>query len=211
MSFGSKKAKIIAGIAAAAVLTVVLVLVALGAPDSPPAPGDRVVATLNGEEISEKDVYQMQLKYWWSYGKDLSDPQALEMLIMQKLLYQEAVRGGYVPSIAQTEHEWTEQLGLTLEQIRAQLEVEGLCYDEYRDDFRTTLAIYYFQDAVYAAIEVTEEEALELYEEFRETGEVLEPFEEMRAQLMEFLRYEQWLVMIRQIRDSADVVYEPSD
>jgi len=209
MKLGSKKAKIIAGIAAAAVLTVVLVLVAIGAPDSSPEPGDRVVATLNGEGITEKDVYKMQVKYWWAYGQDLSSPEALEMLIMQKLLYQEAERGGHVPTIAQTEYEWTQHLDLTLEQIRAQLDVEGLCYDEYRDDYRTTLAIYNLQHAMYAAIEVTEEEARELYEEFRETDEEIEPFEEMRALLIEFLRHEQWLVIVSEIRNSADVVYEP--
>lgn len=210
MSLASKKAKIIAGIAAA-VLTVVLVLVAVGAPGSTPVPGDRVVATLNGEEITEKDVYQTQVKYWWAYGQDLPYPQALELLILQKLLYREAEQGGYVPTVAETEHEWTTQLGLTLEQIKAQLEVEGLSYDEYFEDFRTTLAIHNLEDALYAAIEVTEEEAWELYEELKETEEELEPFEEMKSELIEFLKYERWLVLVREIRNNADIEYEPLD
>ena len=193
----------IAGIVAVAVVTVVLVL------GTSATPSDGTVAILNGEQIiTKEDVYRMQLKYWWTTGEDMSDALALEAVIMEKLLYREAELGGHIPTIAETEHEWQVWTGSTLEQIKAQLEMEGLDYDERLEDFRTTLAIYRVQDALRATIEITEEEVWELYEELTEAGEQMGPFEEERSVLIDFLEYEKLQDLIREIRNNAVVEYK---
>lgn len=185
-------------VAVAAVITALVVAVAA-------APSSDVLARVNGEEITRDEVYRMQVSYYWRYGDDLSDSQALELLVLERLLYREAEREGHVPGDAETEYEWQTYLEMTLEEIKGQLEMDGLSYDEYFEDFRTTLAILKLQIAVYDTFEVTEEEARELYQEFLELGEDLEPFEEERENLIAFIKHERWLEHVREIRKNAEV------
>ena len=185
-------------VAVAAVVTALVVTAAA-------APSSDFLARVNGEEITRDDVYRMQVSYYWRYGEDLSDSQALELLILERLLYREAEKGGHVPGDAETEYEWQTYLEMTLEEIKAQLELDGLSYDEYFEDFRTTLAILRFQLAVYDTFEVTEEEARDLYQELSEPGDDLEPFEDMKEELIAFLKHERWLDHVREIRNNAEV------
>ncbi len=185
-------------VAVAAVITALVIAFAV-------APRSDVLARVNGEEITSDEVYRMQVSYYWRYGDDLSDSEALELLILEKLLYREAEREGHVPGDAETEYEWQTYLEMTEEEIRAQLEMDGLSYDEYFEDFRKTLAIMKLQIAVHDTFEVTEEEVGRLYQEFLELGDDLEPFEEMKEDLIAFIKHERWLDHVRQIRKNAEV------
>jgi len=60
MSLTRRRWKIIAGIAVAVLATVVVVLVTAGAPDDDATPGNFVLATVNGEEITAGEVARIQ-------------------------------------------------------------------------------------------------------------------------------------------------------
>lgn len=192
---------------AASVLVTVLVLSTLGAPDDGAPSRDRVLATVNGEEITEAEVYRLQIDYYWTRGKDLDDEDALEMLIVQKALNQEAELGGHKPTPTEAERRLMSELGWTAREIEQQLESEGICYEEFLESVRLAMAVDNFRAALYEEIEVTEEEARKFYEEMKEAGEELEPFEEIESLLIEFLKYEEFLAVIGEIRAEADVEY----
>lgn len=177
MSSKLKQGKVIAGIVAIAVVAVVLALT---------IPLDDVAATVNGEEIMQEDVAEMQ-KLYEAQGMPISEEQALEQLIQQEVLYQAAAE--YLPAEEEAEEQLEAQvamMGMTMPEFREALEDQGLCYDEQLKDFRRQLAIHDFLHEEVEVPEVTEEEAKEFYEEYKQQHpeEELPPFEEVEPQIV---------------------------
>jgi len=174
-------------------------------------PGDETVATLspsivaatvNVERITEEDVAGLQARS----GMSISYDQALEHLITEKLLYQEATNKGHELSMSDAESELETQLAemnMTREDLDLQLQQHGISYQEYLEGYRTGLSI---QNYLEATIEVTEEEARARYDELTELyGDQLPPFFTVKQQIIAELQQEAMPYLIEELRDKADV------
>lgn len=218
MRLDRKKGKIIAGIAgiaAVAVLTVVLILATVGAPDPD------VVARVNGEKIMADDVAAVQARYL-QYGMNLTPVQALEELIIEELVYQEAKHEGHLLAMEEAGQELHAHLGaanLTLEDLQVQLDSYEMSYEEYLEDFRRQLAIDDYMAAEVPVPEVTNEEAWEYYEDYRESyllrypDQPFPPFEQVQSEIVNSLSQEKqqeaMLILIEELKDKADITYYP--
>jgi len=218
MHLDRKKGKIIAGIAgiaAVAVLTVLLILGTIG------APGSDVLASVNGEKITAEDVAAVQASYLQS-GMNITTQQALEQLITEELLYQEAEGEGYSLTPEEAEQELVTRLasmGKTIEDLKAQLEAGGLSYDEYLQDLPRQLAIDNYVNAEIEISEPTLQEVMEFYEAFKESSLQQNPdalipsFEQLQSEIVKLLSQEKqqeaMLLHIEKLKAEADIrIYE---
>jgi len=164
-----------------------------------------VAATVNGERITAEDVAETQARYD-RYGMSMSFDQALEHLITEELLYQEAKDKGHALSTRDAESELETQLavsGMTREELDSQLQLHGISYQEYLERFRRDFAI---KDYLEATIEVTEEEAMARYDELKELyGDQLPPFEMVKQQIIAELQQEAMPSLIDELREKADI------
>lgn len=212
--------KIIAGIAAAAVLTTVVVLMTAGAPDDDAEPGNAVLATVNGEEITAEEVARIQQRMLRWDNVVVEKEEVLEQLIVERLLYREAIREGYEPTLQETEREVRMSMadtGMQVEELHARLAEEGLSYMEYLEERQVQLAIVRFVDDAVEVPDVTEEEAREFHEGyqefFRQQYPDLEPlpYEEIRDTVISVLeeqRQEEAVsLFVAQLRKQADIQY----
>lgn len=212
--------KIAAAVVAVAVAAVVSILLASGAPDNDTPPADRVVAMLDGEEITESNVAEAQVVIFWAYNRYSGRHEALEHLIAERLLYREAEREGYSPTEDET---WQELIlsialrGVTLEELEDRLEWEGLSLEDYLVHFRRMLAINTFLEDTVEVPEVTEEDIGQFYEGYvehqREKYPGKEPpsLEEMKSNIIVVLerqkRQQAASDLVAQLRESADIQY----
>lgn len=190
-------------IIAVAILTAVLVLVIIA------PPGAGVLARVNGEQITQEDLRDLQIRYFGSdapLGEERRSA-LLEVLIAETVLFQQAEQEGYALSMDEAELELTAQLALrdyTIDDLRAEEERRGLTYEQYLKRFRRELAI---DNYVEAAINVTEEDARELYEgvgqEFPDID--LPPFELVREGLVAELQERALRSLIDELKQSASI------
>jgi parvulin-like peptidyl-prolyl isomerase len=193
--------RVIAVAAAVAVIAVVVVvLLTLGATD------DELVATVNGEEITAGHVAQMQARHEFYYGEQYSFEEALERLVVEALIYQEAQRAGYLPDLEQAEQELGAQLARdewTMEELMVALEESGIAYDDYMETFRKELAIKNYVDD---EVTVTTEQARDRYDYLVGTyeGEV-PPFESVKEQIVFEMESENLALLIERLRADATI------
>ena len=184
------------GIVGVAALAVVLALAIMMIPRA------EVAARVNGEKITAEDVEEMQARY------GISHDQALDHLITEKLLYQEARNKGHALSTRDAEFELHTQLAamnMTREDLDLQLQFHGISYEEYLEGFRTGMSI---QNYLEATIEVTEEEAMTRYDELAELyGESLPPFEAVKPQIIAELQQEAMPSLIDELKEQASITY----
>ncbi|MFU8796205.1 MAG: hypothetical protein ACNA7X_02770 [Dehalococcoidia bacterium] len=189
------------GIVGVAALAVVLALAVMMIPRA------EVAARVNGERITAEDVAELRARYD-RYGMSISFDEALEYLITEKLLYQEARNKGHALSTRDAEFELHTQLAamnMTRQDLDLQLQFHGISYQEYLEGFRTGLAIQnYLEDT----IEVTEEEARARYDELAELyGESLPLFEIVEQQIIAELQQEAMPSLIDELRGKASIEY----
>jgi len=212
-----KKGKFIAGaavIVAAAVLTAALVFATIA------APGSEVVARVNGEAITAGDVTKLRVKVYESYRMQISEEEALEQLIEETVLYQEAEQQGYAPTMDEAEQELEARVassGRTMEDFKADLAKSGFSYfsyEEYLQDFQRQLAINSYLDDAVQVPEVTELEASVFYENYKQQSPEAElpPFEQLKSEIMAFLeqekRQEATSLLIEELKEKADIEYK---
>ncbi|HUX47767.1 MAG TPA: SurA N-terminal domain-containing protein [Dehalococcoidia bacterium] len=214
ISLNRKKGKFIAGaavIVAAAVLTAALVLATIA------APGSEVVARVNGEAITAGDVTKLRVKVYESYQMQISEEEALEQLIAETVLYQEADEQGYAPTMDEAEQELEARVassGRTMEDFEADLAKSGFSYEEYLQDFQRQLAINNYLDDAVQVPEVTELEARVFYESYKQQSPEAElpPFEQLKSQIMALLeqqkRQEATSLLIEELKEKADIEYK---
>ena len=214
ISLNRKKGKFIAGaavIVAAAVLTAALVLATIA------APGSEVVARVNGEAITAGDVTKLQVKVYESYRMQMSEEEALEQLIAETVLYQEADEQGYAPTMDEAEQELEARVassGRTMEDFHADLAKSGFSYEEYLQDFQRQLAINSYLDDAVQVPEVTELEARVFYENYKQQSPEAElpPFEQLKSEIMALLeqqkRQEATSLLIEELKEKADIEYK---
>jgi len=152
---------------AVAGLVVALALASVG------VPGSAVLARVNGEAITLEE-FEEQRTVHFGHGRPLTEDQKLQLLdvlIMEKLLYQDAVARGYIPDEAEVEQELAAELasrGHTIEDLQAELEHRSLCYEEHLQELQKSLAIDRYIDDVVPVPEPTPEEIEEYYRDFIE-------------------------------------------
>ena len=215
ISLNRKKGKFIAGaavIVAAAVLTAALVLATTA------APGSEVVARVNGEAITAGDVTKLRVKAYESYQMQISEEEALEQLIAETVLYQEAEQQGYAPTMDEAEQELEARVassGRTMEDFKADLAAKsGFSYEEYLQYFQGQLAINSYLDDAVQVPEVTDLEARVFYENYKQQSPEAElpPFEQLKSQIMALLeqqkRQEATSLLIEELKEKADIEYK---
>lgn len=214
ISLNRKKGKFIAGaavIVAAAVLTAALVLATIA------APGSEVVARVNGEAITAGDVTKLRVKVYESYKMQISEEEALEQLIAETVLYQEAEQQGYAPTMDEAEQELEARVassGRTMEDFEADLAKSSFSYEEYLQDFQRQLAINSYLDDAVQIPEVTELEARVFYENYKQESPEAElpPFEQLKSEIMALLeqqkQQEATSLLIEELKEKADIEYK---
>lgn len=188
-----------------------------------------VVATVNGEPISQRELEQSIAQFGeaaQAQGMDTTNEesqaqlreQALTVLVNTELLRQAAAER----DITISEEEATEQF----ETIRAdiggpdalaeRLTVLGLTEEELRAQIREELVIQELLDSLFleAEVEVTEEEIQSTYEQAAAAGNELPPLEEVRPAIEEQLLAQKEQQVIDQFlateREEADIEGLPS-
>ncbi len=212
MSSKLKEKKVIAGIVAVAVVAVALVLTIPVADNG--LPDNDVAATVNGEEIMQADVAEMQQMYA-AQDMPISEEEVLEQLIRQEVLYQAATE--YLPTEEEAVEQLEAQLGMmgwTMEEFRDMLEEEGLCYDEQLKDFRRHLAVQDFLNEEVEVAKPTEEEVREFYEDWKQTlpeEQEPPPFEEVEPEIVMHLQQQEQDEAMRpfidELIEEADIEY----
>ena len=209
-----KQRKRIAGIAvivAVAVLTATLLLIAIAPPCS------EVVARVNGEAITAGEVTKQRVKAYEFYRTRISEEGALEQLIAETLLYQEAEQQGYAISMDEAEQELEARVASTnrtMEDFEADLAKSSFSYEEYLQDFQRQLAINNYLDDSIEVPEVTKLEARIFYEDYKQQHTELEypPFEQLESQIIALLKQqkqqEATSLLIEKLKDKADIQYK---
>ena len=214
-----KTITIIAGTAAVVVLALVLVFVVFASSDDNGVPVS-VLALVDGEPITRADVSDMQrIVLHWD-GEWMEAEQVLDELITQRLLFREAESRGYVVSDAYVETELITRLvvlGIPIRELYSMLEETGISYEEFMESRKLQLSITALLDDDIEIPEITEEEAIAYYEEYRKRfrelvpGREPRPFEDMRPEIVrmagEEKREDAILAYVKELRDNADIVY----
>lgn len=183
-----------------------------------------VVATVNDKEIKRVDyenlVENMKLSYQ-QFGIDFNNPdnkgmlamieeEAINNLIQQELILQSSKEKGYEVTRDEIDYE--------MEQIKQQfeneeeflnvLELNKLTLEELEVSVERELLLGRYIQGEIGEAEVTEEEVIALYEEYRNTMEDISPMEEMLFDLEEEIKYEKFQQKFQEI---IDELYEKSN
>lgn len=112
---------------------------------------ENIAAIVNGEEITKDEVKELQKSYT-QFGQQMSEEDALEELIDQKLLKQQSRKDKYNATDEEAELEleiMLEQYGMNLEIFKQQLREEGESYEKYLEDFKESIAIQNYLEDVF--------------------------------------------------------------
>lgn len=125
-----------------------------------------VVATVNGDEILGETVSSLQTQMQMQ-GMELSVEDAVNQLVTQQLLIQEADDRGYSASKEDVEALFLEQ-GLSIEELKEMVATQGLDYDEFIEEQKGEAKYMLLIEEEKQDIEISDEEAMNFYEENQE-------------------------------------------
>jgi parvulin-like peptidyl-prolyl isomerase len=135
--------------------------------------GDEVAATVNGEKILIKDVDRVVAQQLGGQEGQLSQLQqamariqALDNLITQEALYQQAKKENIVPSedeINKSIQNSKVENALTEEKFQEELKKTNLSEDQFRESIKKTLSINKLYEKAQMALKVQDREIAEIY------------------------------------------------
>lgn len=175
----------------------------------------QVVATVNGEEILSDEIFMIQQNFMMQ-GIDISSDEALEEVIHQRILYQHVAEMNMSVSDEDAEAEiefLLSQQGMTLDDYRQQLEMQGISYAGELENFKRQIALQIYLEALFfeRGIEVTEEDAREFYESYAQSVADAPSYEELEAQIFMVLEQEKQQEILNELvqtlRVEAEVEY----
>lgn len=179
---------------------------------------DVVVATVNGTEITGKEynsVYIRTKLLLYQYRQDIEDldllkEQALNILIDEELLRQDADKAGITVSEEEVQEQFSDiKKEVSEEEFVAHLEQNQLSEKEYKKELSNSILLDKYFESEIPTIEVTEEEITELYEERRNAREDYPDFKEIEEQLkLELIsqkEHDELQVKINELRDEAEI------
>lgn len=103
---------------------------------------ETVAALVNGEEILLRNVTSLQQSYS-QQNQQISEEDALEELINQKVLYQHVLQDEFLPSDQEVEDEISgilTQYNMSMSELEQQLAQMGMTYDEYFQNIKQDVA-----------------------------------------------------------------------
>ena len=174
------------------------------------------VLNVNGEEVLAQDIaiVQMQLQ---QQGFQVSEEQALEQVITNVVLLQAVQKQNFEISDEEAEQELIQLLssqGFTIEDLRADLDEQGISYEATLEDFKERIAVDRFleQNVDSSSVEVTQEEVEEFYAMYSmEMGEETPPLEEIELQIIAQLEQDKVRELqtqfIDQLIEEADIFF----
>ncbi len=176
-----------------------------------------VLAKVNGEKITSEEVVTAQGNIG-QQGEEISEKQALEQVINQKLVAQEIDKKGFSVSTKEAEAEIENQLstqGLSKEEFKQQIKEQGSTYEDQIDLLKENMAIQNYIDAQIdeEELNVTEEETREFYENYsqQEGAEELPPLEEIESQIIASLKQQKQQqainALIQELRAESEIEY----
>lgn len=176
-----------------------------------------VVARVNGEEINSAEIVAAQEQIG-QQGQEISEENALEQIINQKIISQKVESEGYSVSTEEAEATIKDQLsaqGMSLEEYKQQVEQQGVSYEEQIQQIREELAIQkYLTDNIdEEATEVTDKETEQFYERYKEQeseGEI-PSYEEIKPQIITRLEQQKQQKainsLVQELREDAEIEY----
>ncbi|WP_270180012.1 SurA N-terminal domain-containing protein [Alkalihalobacillus sp. CinArs1] len=184
---------------------------------------DKVIATVNGEEIKSEDfnaLYTQNQMQYHQMGQEVSEEQltklkkqVAESMVGQELILQAANEKGYEASEKQVEEELAslkEQYG-DEKKFEAALKESGMTLDELKKEIAKNVQYSAYVDKEIKVEEVTEEEMKQYYEQAKEQGnsEEMPKYEEVKDQIKEGLEGEKKQKKqqehIEKLKEDADI------
>ncbi|MFW6233077.1 MAG: SurA N-terminal domain-containing protein [Nanoarchaeota archaeon] len=176
-----------------------------------------VVAKVNGEEITSEEVNAIQQNFM-QQGQEISEEDALEQIISQKLISQEMEKGDYSVSTEEAESMIEQQVAMqnmTLDDYKQQIESQGGSYEEQLDSIKEQLAMQKYLETQIKEedLEVSEEEAKEFYEMNKQQSseEEIPPYEELESQIIATLQQQKQQqatnVLIQELKEKSEIEY----
>ncbi|MFW5704956.1 MAG: hypothetical protein ACOCXG_03860 [Nanoarchaeota archaeon] len=176
-----------------------------------------VVAIVNNEEIKSEDVSAIQQSLL-QQGQQISEDDALEQAINQKVLEQKVQQENIVVTNEEAESVIEQQLamqGATLDDYKQQVESTGVSYDAELENIKNQIAIQNFLESQLEGqtFDVTEEEAQEFYEMYKQQSpEEVPSYEELQPQIIATLEQEKQQeatsIIVQELRTTANVEYK---
>lgn len=178
---------------------------------------EKVLATVNGEEVTSQDVAPIQ-QTLAQQGQNISKKQALEQTINQVLLEQKVQEKNITVTDKEAEaaiKEQLEQQGMKLEQYKQQMKAQGMAFDTQLESMKSQIATQKYLDTALGDQEfnVTDEETKQFYKMYKQQStEELQPYEEMKPQLKTMLkqRKQQQAIntLLKDLKNETDITYE---
>lgn len=180
----------------------------------PESSKEDIIATVNGEEITQNQVKQIQ-EDLLEQGQKITEKQAVNQIIDITLLSDKAEKEGYSLSKQEVEETLGLQLaqqGRSLEDIKQEIETQGMDYEKLIEDYRKQISIQeYIDNLLEKEINVNESEIKEFYEQNKQFLGENESFEDVEEELKQFLEQQkqQQIVMnlIQDLRENAEIEY----
>ncbi|MEX2436789.1 MAG: SurA N-terminal domain-containing protein [Candidatus Paceibacterota bacterium] len=199
----NKKITIIASAILVVVIALIITLISLVS--------NNVVATVNGQEISNKELKERVTQFEQTLtlqGQEVNMSEeemrlsVLDQIISETLLYQESVKAGFdveESEIDQEVQDIRDSIGGD-EAFRSRLKEAGISEEDLRRDIRNNILINSYLESVLSDVEVsvTDQELVEFYDSLNEQQE-LSPFEEIEEDLRNSLLSEKENELISEI------------
>lgn len=161
--------------------------------------GEKPAAIVNGKEIPESRIQDVKRTFYAQTRKELSDEKALESLIVEALLLEEAERRGIELSLEEAESLLKRDIsaqGHSLDELKTQFEGEGGDYEQVLNDYKAQVTIRRLgeQLAEENEVKIGDDEARGFYEEnkgliFQQVGNV--SYENISVQLKATMEQEE--------------------
>jgi hypothetical protein len=175
-----------------------------------------IVATVNGEDITQADLMQLKGILEQQTGQEVPEDVLIDQAITRELLIQELALRNLTVTLEDAEAALTELLFLqnsTLEDLKLNIVDQGADYEQIIAYYQIQLGIFALVDEASSDVIVTQEEVLTFYETTiavdTENSEV-PPFEDIEADITVYLldikQREVFNEFINFLRESATII-----
>lgn len=180
-----------------------------------PIADDKVVANVNGEELLGGDynsVYEYIQLDMMQYGQDINDEQvknlmkqqALEIVIGNRLMMQDAASKGYEVEEAKVKEELDNIKGQfeSEEALNEALEQSNLTMEELERQVREDMVLDSYIENEVELEAITDEEVKEVYDQYFNQGEDSPSLEEMEENIKQMIEQQNMQVKLNELVDA---------
>lgn len=174
-----------------------------------------VVAKVNGEELTTKEVKQIQDSFS-QQGQQIPEEDALDQAVSQKVLSQEAeekysVTDEEANTLVESQ---LAQQDVSLDEYKGQMEAQGVSYEEELENIKGQIAIqnYLENELEEETLDVSDEESKEFYETYKEQSPEDTPsYEEIEPQIVATLQQQKQQEaigsLVEELKAEANIKY----